>query len=223
MLPSGAVKDRIPIAISIAALVVALLGVTGLGEAAQDGVTAGVSKAGQATGLRAQRSTARGPRGPRGRRGPRGYRGYRGYRGFQGPPGDKGDKGDQGARGPSEALSARTTIPVVIDAASSATADLVLARPGAAAGNYAIAGTVTLEGSGGGVIVCEGRAGTDSGAAEASVGGSGVGTTTLPIAFGGRLAATGSIELRCWKRQAASPNVTATRAELAAVSVETLN
>jgi hypothetical protein len=220
VLPSGAVKDRLPIAISIAALVVALLGATGLGEAAQNGVTAGVSKAGQATGLTAQRRTARGPRGPRGRRGPRGYRGYRG---FQGPPGDKGDKGDKGDRGPSESLSARTTIPVVIDATSSGTADLVLARPGAPAGNYAIAGTVTLEGSGGGVIVCEGRAGTDSGASEASVGGSGTGTTTLPIAFGGRLAATGSIELRCWKRLAASPNVTATHAELAAVKVETLN
>jgi Collagen triple helix repeat (20 copies) len=221
VLPSGAVKDRLPIAISVAALVVALLGVTGLGEAAQDGVTAGVSKAKSAAGLSASKVSARrGPRGPRGRRGPRGYRGPRG---FQGPPGDKGDKGDKGDRGPSEALSARTTIPVVIDATSSATADLVLARPGAVAGNYAIAGTVTLEGSGGGVIVCEGRAGTDSGSAEASVGGSGTGTTTLPVAFGGRLAATGSIELRCWKRLAASPDVTATQAELAAVKVETLN
>jgi Collagen triple helix repeat (20 copies) len=221
VLPSGAVKDRLPIAISVAALVVALLGITGLGEAAQNGVTAGVSKAKSAAGLSATNVSARrGPRGPRGRRGPRGYRGPRG---FQGPPGDKGDKGDKGDRGPSEGLAARTTIPVVIDTSSSTTADLVLARPSAAAGNYAVAATVTLEGTGGTVVVCEGRAGTDSGSAEASLSGTGTVTTTLPIAFGARLAAAGPVEVRCWKRQAASPDALATRAELAAVKVEALN
>lgn len=213
-------KDRLPIAISIAALVVALLGATGLGEAAQNGVTASVTKAKRTAGFGTQRASARGPRGPRGRRGPRGYRGFRG---FQGPPGDKGDKGDTGARGPSEAISAGTTIPVVIDASSSTTADLVLARPAAPAGNYAVAATVTLEGTGGTAVVCEGRVGTDSGAAEVSLGGSGKETATLPIAFGARLSAAGSLELRCWKRQAASPDALATRAQLAAVKVETLN
>ena len=103
MLPSRAVKERLPIAISIAALVVAVLGSTGLGEAAQNGVTAGASKAKRATGLGAEKSSAR--RGPRGPRGYRGYRGYRGLRGFQGPPGDKGDKGDKGDRGDTDGRS----------------------------------------------------------------------------------------------------------------------
>jgi hypothetical protein len=209
------VKDRLPIAISIAALVVALLGVTGLGEAAQDGVTAGVTKAKRAAGLAPQRSSARGPRGPRGRRGPRGYRGPRG---FQGPPGEngvKGDKGDKGDRGPSEAVAARTTIPVTVTGTSSATANPVLVRPGVPAGNYVITARITVDSSGGVDVNCEGRAGTDSGSAARS----GSGTETLAIVFGARLAATGSIELRCWKE---AGTVTATDADVAAVRVETL-
>jgi hypothetical protein len=215
------VKDRLPIAISVAALVVAVLGSTGLGEAAQNGVTSGVAKAKQATGLSAQKSTARrGPRGPRGRRGPRGYRGPRG---FQGPPGDKGDKGDKGDRGPSEAIAARSSIPVGIDATSSATANAVLVRPSVPVGNYAITARVTVETTLGLVVACEGRAGTDSGSAETSVGGSGSGTETLSISFGARLGATGSIELRCWRKtNPASTTVVATGADVVAVRVETL-
>lgn len=218
MLPSGAVKDRLPIAISVAALVVALLGVTGLGEAAQDGVTAGVSKATRAAGLSANKAAARrGPRGPRGRRGPRGYRGPRG---FQGPPGDKGDKGDKGDRGPSEAVAARTTIPVTITGTSSATGTAVLIRPGAPAGNYAVAARVTVESTAAVDVACEGRAGTDSGSAEATVGASA--TATLPIAFGARLAAAGSVELRCWKEAAPPSTVTVTGADVVGVRVDAL-
>lgn len=213
MLPSGAVKDRLPIAISIAALVVALLGATGLGEAAENGVTAGVVKAKGAAGLSTAKAAAR--RGPRG---PRGYRGYRGPRGFQGPPGDKGDKGDQGDRGPSEAVAARTSIPVVITGTSSATANPVLVRPAVPAGNYAVTARVTVESSGGVDVNCEGRAGTDSGAAARS----GSGTETLAIVFGARLGATGSIELRCWKDAAPPSTVTAVGGDVVAVKVETL-
>jgi hypothetical protein len=211
------VKDRLPIAISVAALVVAILGSTGLGEAAQNGVTSGVAKAKQATGLGANKSTARGPRG---RRGPRGYRGLRG---FQGPPGDKGDKGDKGDRGPSEAIAARSSIPVAIDATSAATANAVLVRPGVPAGNYAITARVTVETTFGLIVACEGRAGTDSGSAETSVGTSGSGAETLSISFGARLGAAGSIELRCWRKtNPPSTTVIATGADVVAVRVETL-
>jgi Collagen triple helix repeat (20 copies) len=215
VLPSKAVKDRLPIAISVAALVVALLGVTGLGEAAQDGVTAGVSKAKRAAGLAPTRTTARGPRGPRGRRGPRGYRGPRG---FQGPPGEngaKGDKGDKGDRGPSEAIAASTAVTTPIVGISSATADAVLVRPGVPAGNYAVSARVTIEGTG--EVTCEGKGGTDSGSAKATLDG----TETLPIVFDARLAATGALELRCFKGTG-SITVTATGADVVAVRVETL-
>ncbi len=127
MLPSRAVKERLPIAISIAALVVAVLGATGLGEAAQNGVTAGATKAKRATGLGAEKSSAR--RGPRGPRGYRGYRGYRGLRGFQGPPGDKGDKGDKGDTGPSDGFFASSETPVNISGQSPASATVVLRLP----------------------------------------------------------------------------------------------
>ena len=208
-------KDRIPIAISVAALVVALLGVTGLGEAAQNGVTAGVGKAKSAAGMSNAKTTAR--RGPRG---PRGYRGYRGYRGFQGPPGDKGDKGDQGDRGPSDAIAARSTIPVTITGTSSATANPVLVRPGAAAGNYAVTGRVTIESTSTILVTCEGRAGTDSGSAETTVGANA--TETIPLGFGARLGAPGALELRCWKEAAPPGTVTATSADLVAVKVDAL-
>jgi hypothetical protein len=222
VLPSKAVKERLPIAISVAALVVAVLGVTGLGEAAQDRVTAGVAKAKRAAGLAPTRASARGPRGPRGRRGPRGYRGPRG---FQGPPGEnglKGDKGDKGDRGPSEAVAARTTIPVAIDATTSAGANLVLARPGVPAGNYVITAKVTVSTTSGVDVACEGRAGTDSGSAETTVGTSGAGKETVAIAFGGRLASTGPIEIRCFKTSGGTSTVTATGADVVAVRVETL-
>ena len=202
-------KDRLPIAISVAALVVALLGATGLGEAAENGVTAGVSKAKSAAGLTQTKAAAR--RGPRG---PRGPRGYRGPRGFQGPPGDQGDKGDKGDRGPSDAIAARTTVSVAISA-TSGPGTAVLVRPGVPAGNYAVTARVTVTGSG--VVVCEGIGGTDSGSARATVDGS----ETLSIVFGARIPTNGSLELRCFKESAAV-TVSATGADVVAVSVQTL-
>ena len=86
-------RQRLPIALSVAALVVAVLGSTSLGEAARNGMASGVSKAKRAAGLTSSKTASRGPRG---RRGPRGFRGPRGPRGFLGAPGEKGDKGDKG-------------------------------------------------------------------------------------------------------------------------------
>jgi hypothetical protein len=215
------VRERLPIAISIAALVVAVLGSTGLGEAAQNGVTAGVSKAKRATGVGANRTTAR--RGPRGPRGYRGYRGYRGLRGFQGPPGDKGDKGDKGDIGPAEAFTARSTIATPITASSSATGDVVLSRPSMPAGNYAVTAKVTIEATGtGGDVACESRAGTDSGSAAGWVGDNGPRTITLPIVFGARLATAGSFEVRCWEEDPPSTTATVTSTDLVAVKIATL-
>ena len=79
--------NRLAIAISSAALVVAVLGVSPLGGAA---IRAGT----QATGLSGKNTTGpRGPRGPRGRRGPRGGPGRPGQRG---PTGAKGATGAAG-------------------------------------------------------------------------------------------------------------------------------
>ena len=136
-------KERLPIAISVAALVVAVLGSTGLGEAAQNGVTAGASKAKRATGLGAEKSSAR--RGPRGPRGYRGYRGYRGLRGFQGPPGDKGDKGDKGPNGTATTFEVISSTPITVIGNTFETAATVLTMP-LAAGKYIVTAQVTVEG-----------------------------------------------------------------------------
>lgn len=101
-------KDRIAIALSSSALVVALLGTTPLGDAAGTAFKAGVETA---TNVGATKPTATPRRGPRGARGPRGFRGVRGLpgaqgaagiqglQGIQGPAGLKGDKGDKGDPG----------------------------------------------------------------------------------------------------------------------------
>jgi len=85
--------NRLAIAISSAALVVAVLGVSPLGGAA---IRAGT----QATGLSGKNTTGpRGPRGPRGRRGPRGGPGRPGARGPTGAKGATGQKGSTGSAG----------------------------------------------------------------------------------------------------------------------------
>ena len=86
---------RLAVALSAAALLIALLGATPLGNAAQKTVKQVV---------RAGKAEKSGARGPRGKRGPRGLRGLRG---FQGPPGDKGDPGS-----PTDGFEARDTTPV---------------------------------------------------------------------------------------------------------------
>jgi hypothetical protein len=110
-------RDKIPIALAAAALVVALLGTTPLGQAAGDAADSSL----KLVGIQAKKKPLRGPRGPRGPAGPRGPQGpvgSQGPQGLQGPlgaqgvpgaqgvsgadgaTGPKGEKGDTGERGP---------------------------------------------------------------------------------------------------------------------------
>jgi hypothetical protein len=73
--------QRLAIAAAFAALVIALLGSTSLGQAASNAAKSGLNKASSSGRLG---GTAHAQRGPRGRRGPRGPRGPRGA---QGPAG----------------------------------------------------------------------------------------------------------------------------------------
>jgi Collagen triple helix repeat (20 copies) len=111
--------QRLPIALSAAALVVALLGATPFGEAAGDAASKGLGAAEAVVTDSTLDTTAsptaalqRGPRGPRGKRGPRGFRGprgvrgprgLRGLRGFAGPAGPAGAAGPAGPAGPAGA------------------------------------------------------------------------------------------------------------------------
>lgn len=101
---------------------------------------------------------------------------------------------------------------------TSATANVVLVRPALAAGNYAVTASVTAEATGVGTVACEGRGGTDSGSAKASVGAGS--KETLAITFGARLASAAPIEIRCWEEDSASSSTpVVTRSELVAVRV----
>jgi hypothetical protein len=210
-------RQRLPIAFSTAALVVALLGATSLGEAARNGVATSVENAKRASGLAATKSTARrGPRGPRGRRGPRGLRGPRG---FQGPPGDKGDKGDPH----SEAFSARNSAGVAVTGIDSATGTAVASLASLPGGNYVISAQVAARGTGAGRLACEVRAGAAVGSGRSQIGESSGGTlaATLSIVFGAPIPNGGPAQLRCWEEQGSTTDPIVT-ADLVAVRVGTL-
>jgi len=87
-------KNRLPIVISVTALVVAVLGVTPLGGAAISQGTKAAKAPLSAVGL-----VAKPKRGPRGFRGPRGLRGPQGLQGPQGAQGTQGTQGIQGIQG----------------------------------------------------------------------------------------------------------------------------
>jgi hypothetical protein len=114
-------RQRIPIVLSATALIVALMGMTPLGEAAAEQVRATFAQnasklRGFAPSKRAKKNTVvvrgangkigraslpltrgpRGPAGPAGAAGPAGPAGPTGAAGPQGAKGDKGDKGDPG-------------------------------------------------------------------------------------------------------------------------------
>jgi hypothetical protein len=182
-------RQRLPLAISLAALVVAVLGSTSLGEAARDGVTRGVSKAKQATGLSPSKSSAR--RGPRG---PRGYRGRRGPRGFQGPPGDRGDPG------PSNGYEAQWTTPVAITGVTPETATIVKSTAALPTGKYAVTAEVSLTGSGA-KVYCRGRGPGPAGPYLGQAGVVEVSTVdgTITLTFGADLAAGGTVSIACWQ------------------------
>ena len=122
-------KNRLPIALSVAALAVAVLGVTSVGEAASNAVRAAFAKNADAVdGISASRTPKPnhllalgrngqfplrviprdiqvaidnvGPQGPRGPQGPAGPRGADGAPGPTGPPGATGPAGPAGLAGP---------------------------------------------------------------------------------------------------------------------------
>lgn len=191
--------QRLPIALSAAALVVALLGATPLGTAAEKTVKKGVSvfQAGKA-----EKSSARGPRGPRGRRGPKGPRGLRG---FLGAPGEKGEKGDRGDPGPSNAYESPWTSTVAVTGTSPETATVVRTIASLPAGKYAITAQMTVMGSGADAH-CRGRGPT------VYVGQPGivdVGSVdgTLTITFPADLSTGGSVSIACWQPGATGASV----------------
>lgn len=101
-------RDRLPLALSVTALVVAVFGATPLGEAARDALplprnSVGTAqlKANSVTGAKVRDGTLRRADFARGvlTTGP-GLAGPKGDKGDPGPKGDKGDKGDAGPRTP---------------------------------------------------------------------------------------------------------------------------
>lgn len=210
--------QRLSVALAAAALAVALLGVTPLGNAARNVVKSGARAAKPSV----HKASNRGPRGPRG---PRGYRGYRGLRGFQGPPGDKGDKGDPA----SDAYDARNTTPVVITGTSPVTETIVLVGPTLPAGKYAVTVQVVLEGVGYGAVSCQANGPGPTGPRQGlpatlhvGTGSDSVRVGTLPLSFGAAFATAGTIQIGCWDDQPSGPNPAATASDLVAVTVGNL-
>jgi hypothetical protein len=191
---------RLAVALSAAALLVALLGATPLGNAAEKKVKQ-VVRAGKA-----EQSAARGPRGKRGARGPRGLRG------FQGPPGDKGDPGS-----PTDGFEARDTTPVDITATTPETATTVVASAPLPVGKYAFSGQVMLHDTGAATVSCQahgpGPTGPRLGVPSSVRVGSGldaVRDATLPLAFGATFATPGAVYVGCWVDVAVTPAPSAT-------------
>jgi hypothetical protein len=97
---AGLGSGRVAVALSAAALVVALLGVIPVSSAGSSAVE--LAKGTINGSPAANQKLIRGPRGPRGKtgaRGPQGIPGAQGERGPQGVQGPQGDRGPQGERG----------------------------------------------------------------------------------------------------------------------------
>lgn len=95
-------KNRLGIALGLAALVLAALGTTSIGQAAADAVAKSKFAAGPFA-QDAKKPVLRGPRGlrgPVGRTGPPGPAGPQGFQGPTGDPGLDGNTGPQGSPGP---------------------------------------------------------------------------------------------------------------------------
>ena len=199
---------RLAVALSAAALLVALLGATPLGNAAQKTVKQ-VVRAGKA-----EKSSARGPRGKRGSRGPRGLRG------FQGPPGDKGDPGS-----PTDGFEARDTTPTNVTGTAANDATTVLVSAPLPAGKYAFSGQVVLHSDNDAIVRCQAHG---PGPAGPLLGVPGVGRVgpaadaardmTVPLAFGATFATPGPVYVGCWADVTPTPPPTAT-ANVVAVTV----
>jgi len=199
---------RLAVALSAAALVVALLGATPLGNAAEKTVTK-VVHVGKSS------NAARGPRGPRG---------PRGLRGFQGPPGSKGATGPAG--GLPDGVEARNTTAVEITGTSAETATTVLASGTLAAGRYAFNGQVTLHGGVDATVSCQGQGPGSAGPLLGTPSILHVGSdsqATVPLAFAATFAAPGSVYVGCWVDNPNEPRPTATSSDLVALTVGNLS
>jgi hypothetical protein len=205
--------QRLAVALSAAAFLIALLGATPLGSAAEKSVKQGVSAL---RGGKAEKASARGPRGPRGRRGPKGPRGPRG---FLGAPGEKGEKGDKGDPGPSNAYEHKTSGQTVVSGTSEETATLV-ASPQTALppGKYAVTVQLLVGGSGG-VTYCRARGPGPTGPYVGQQAWSlpGLSPATLPLVFAVDFPSGGTVNIACW--QANGPGAMAGHVDLVAVKV----
>jgi hypothetical protein len=204
--------QRLAVALSAAALVVALLGTTPLGNAAEKTVKHVVRAAKPAKQARGRR----GPRGPRG------------LRGFQGPPGAKGETGPAG--GLPDGVEARNTTAVEITGTSAETATTVLSSGTLDAGKYAFNAQVTLHGGVDATVSCQaqgpGSAGPLLGAPAVLHIGAGVGSVdqaTVPLAFAATFAAPGSVYVGCWVDNPNEPRPTATSSDLVALTIGNLS
>jgi hypothetical protein len=193
--------QRLAIVFSAAALVVALLGATPLGTAAEKTVKKVVRAE------KAEKSSARGPRGKRGPRGPRGRRG------FQGPPGEKGEPGLP------DAYTVRSSS-ITVTGTTRETAAPIATLAALPPGQYLISAQVTATGTGSSRLVCEGKAGTATGIGKSQIG-DGPGeakTATLAIVFGAPVPTGGPAQLNCWLEERSAPDPTVT-ADMSAVRV----
>ena len=193
--------QRLAIGLSAAALVVALLGATPLGTAAEKTVKKVVRAD------KAEKSSARGPRGKRGPRGPRGPRG------FQGPPGEKGEPGLP------DAYTVRSSS-ITVTGTTRETATPIATLAALPPGQYLISAQVTATGTGSSRLVCEGKAGTASGMGKSQIG-DGPGeakTATLAIVFGAPVPMGGPAQLNCWLEERSAPDPAVT-ADMSAVKV----
>lgn len=193
--------QRLAIGFSAAALVVALLGATPLGTAAEKTVKK-VVRAGKA-----DKSSARGPRGKRG------PRGLRGPRGFQGPPGEKGEPGLPNAY---TVRSSSITVTGTTREAATPVVTLAALPPG----QYLISAQVTATGTGSSRLVCEGKAGTATGMGKSQIG-DGPGeakTAMLAVVFGASVPMGGPAQLNCWLEERSAPDPTVT-ADMSAIRV----
>jgi hypothetical protein len=150
-------RQRLPIVLSATALVVALMAMTPLGEAASSQIRATfAANAGKLRGFApskaAKKNTVvvRGANGKIGRaslptlpRGPRGLQGPAGPAGPGGPAGAAGVTGPQGPTGPSDAFSRFRNGPVSLP--FSATGKVSIAHLDLAAGSYVIVAKAWIE------------------------------------------------------------------------------
>jgi hypothetical protein len=204
--------QRLAVALAAAALVVALLGATPLGNAAQNTVTK-VVHVGKSS------KPARGKRGPRGPRGPRG---------FQGPPGIKGDTGPAG--GLPNGFEARNASRVQITGTSAETATTVLASGTLPVGKYAFSGQVSIQGGVDAVVFCQAQGPGSLGpllgvpaSLHVGIGVGSVGQATLPLAFAATFLVPGSVYIGCWVDNPNQPRPTASSSDLVALTIGDLS